>query len=90
MQVSKWGNSLAIRLPAAVVEVLELKEGDDIEITVAGDRKFELEKDKSRQEALARLFKLNWKLPEGFVFDREEINSRDPEPLSPTTATKKK
>ena len=23
MQVSKWGNSLAVRLPAAVVEVLE-------------------------------------------------------------------
>ncbi len=29
MQVSKWGNSLAIRLPAAVVEALKLKEGDD-------------------------------------------------------------
>jgi antitoxin MazE len=35
MQVSKWGNSLAIRLPAAVVEVLGLKEGDDIEIGIA-------------------------------------------------------
>ncbi|MGB5735348.1 MAG: AbrB/MazE/SpoVT family DNA-binding domain-containing protein [Thiohalocapsa sp.] len=29
MQVSKWGNSLAVRLPAAVVEALELREGDD-------------------------------------------------------------
>jgi antitoxin component of MazEF toxin-antitoxin module len=38
MQVSKWGNSLAIRLPASVVEVLGLKEGDDIEIHVAGAR----------------------------------------------------
>ena len=38
MQVSKWGNSLAIRLPVAVVEALELKEGDDIEIRVAGSR----------------------------------------------------
>jgi antitoxin MazE len=28
MQVSKWGNSLAVRLPAAVVEALGLKEGD--------------------------------------------------------------
>ena len=34
MQVAKWGNSLAVRLPAAVVEALELKEGDDIEIHV--------------------------------------------------------
>ena len=39
MQVSKWGNSLAIRLPAAVVEALELKEGDDIEIHVVDERK---------------------------------------------------
>jgi antitoxin MazE len=32
MQVAKWGDSLAIRLPAAVVEALKLKEGDDVEI----------------------------------------------------------
>ncbi|WP_254045379.1 AbrB/MazE/SpoVT family DNA-binding domain-containing protein [Thiohalocapsa sp. ML1] len=25
MQVSKWGNSLAVRLPAAVVEALDLR-----------------------------------------------------------------
>ena len=31
MQVSRWGNSLAIRLPASVVEALDLKEGDSIE-----------------------------------------------------------
>jgi antitoxin MazE len=36
MQVSKWGNSLAVRLPASVVEILDLKEGDDIEIHVMG------------------------------------------------------
>lgn len=40
MQVAKWGNSLAVRLPAAVVEALELKEGDSIEIHVAGARSF--------------------------------------------------
>jgi antitoxin MazE len=32
MQVSKWGNSLAVRLPAVVVDTLGLKEGDNIEI----------------------------------------------------------
>src|SRR5215470_5284305 len=37
VQVSKWGNSLAIRLPASVVEALNLKEGDEIEIHVAGE-----------------------------------------------------
>ncbi|TIX86083.1 MAG: AbrB/MazE/SpoVT family DNA-binding domain-containing protein, partial [Mesorhizobium sp.] len=39
MQVAKWGNSLAVRLPAVVVEALELKEGDEIEIHVAEDRR---------------------------------------------------
>jgi antitoxin component of MazEF toxin-antitoxin module len=38
MLVSKWGNSLAVRLPAAVVEALDLQEGDDIEIQVEGAR----------------------------------------------------
>ena len=38
MQVSKWGNSLAIRRPATVVEALGLKEDDEVEIHVAGDR----------------------------------------------------
>ncbi|MEN9867194.1 MAG: Antidote-toxin recognition MazE, bacterial antitoxin, partial [Pseudomonadota bacterium] len=32
MLVAKWGNSLALRLPASVVQALELKEGDDITI----------------------------------------------------------
>ena len=38
MQVSKWGNSLAVRLPATVVDALGLKEGDQIEIQVADIR----------------------------------------------------
>lgn len=38
MQVAKWGNSLAIRLPAAVVEALELAEGDEIEVHVVDAR----------------------------------------------------
>jgi antitoxin MazE len=38
MQVARWGNSLAVRLPAAVVEALELKEGDEIETHVADGR----------------------------------------------------
>ena len=38
MQVAKWGNSLAVRLPASVVEVLRLKEGDEVVLLgVGGD-----------------------------------------------------
>lgn len=76
MQVSKWGNSLAVRLPSAVVEALGLKEGDPIEIRIAGDRVFEVRRDKSKQHALARLRKLRRPLPAGFVFDRDEANAR--------------
>ncbi len=76
MQVSKWGNSLAIRLPAAVVKALELKEGDDIEIRVAGSRELEVERDQSRQRALENLRKLRRPFPPGFVFDRDDIYDR--------------
>jgi antitoxin MazE len=76
MQVSKWGNSLAVRLPAAVVEALKLKEGDNIEIYVAGSREFAIGRDKSRQKAIERLRKLRRPLPDGFRFDREAANER--------------
>jgi antitoxin MazE len=76
MQVAKWGNSLAIRLPAAVVDALELKEGDQIEIRVAGDREFEVSRDRSRQRAIERLRRLRRTLPAGFTFDRLNANER--------------
>jgi antitoxin MazE len=77
MQVSKWGNSLAIRLPAAVVEVLDLKEGDQVEIEVANTRTLRVERtDAGNRAALARLRKLRGTLPADFKFDRMEANSR--------------
>jgi antitoxin MazE len=76
MQVSKWGNSLAIRLPAAVVDALGLREGDEIEICIATDRRFEVRRDGRRQAALDRLRKLRRPLPAGFRFDRDEANER--------------
>jgi antitoxin MazE len=57
VRVSKRGNSLAIRLPAALVEGLELKEGDQVEVRVAGSRNFEVSRDGRRDEALERLRK---------------------------------
>ncbi len=76
MQVSKWGNSLAVRLPASVVEALELKEGDEIEITVAGKQAFTVDRDRSRERAIEGLRRDAWTLPKGFKFDREEANER--------------
>ncbi len=76
MQVSKWGNSLAVRLPSAVVEALELKDGDQIEVRIAGPREFEVSRDRSREKALTRLRRLRRPLPAGFTFDRAEANER--------------
>ena len=76
MHVSKWGNSLAIRLPAAVVELLELKEGDEIEITVADSRRFSVSRKASRADLLKRLRAFRGRLPEDFKFDRDEANAR--------------
>ena len=76
MQVSKWGNSLAVRLPRTVVEALELKEGDEIEITIAGARRFELSRDRRREKAIVRLRALRRPLPPGFKFDRQQANER--------------
>ena len=73
MQVSKWGNSLAVRLPAAIVELLELKEGDDIEITLTGSREMRVERKPDREELIKRLRALKWELPPDFKFDRNEI-----------------
>ena len=55
MQVGKWGNSLAVRLPAAVVEALGLKEGDEIEIEIAGDRTLRVERDRELAPVVVRL-----------------------------------
>jgi len=76
MKVAKWGNSLAVRLPSAVVEALALKEGEEIEIRVAGARTFRVSRDTSKQQALERLRQLRRPLPKGFKFDRVEINTR--------------
>lgn len=76
MQVGKWGNSLAVRLPAAVVDALQLKEGDEIEVEVADPRTFRVNRDITRDDALEVLRALGWQLPPGFRFSRDEANER--------------
>jgi antitoxin MazE len=76
MQVSRWGNSLAVRLPAAVVEALGLQEGDEIAIEVADPHHFRIARDPRRDEALDTLRSLGWTLPEGCRFERDDANAR--------------
>jgi len=80
MQVAKWGNSLAVRLPAAVVQALELKEGEEIELHVVGERTLEVARKAQPQELLARLRRLRGRLPADFRFDRLEANEEDRNP----------
>ncbi len=76
MQVAKWGNSLAVRLPAAVVEALRLKEGDEIEIHIAAAREFGVARKPSRKDFLNQLRAYRGRLPRDFKFDREQANIR--------------
>ena len=76
MRIAKWGNSLAIRLPASIVEALELREGDEIEVHVAGRRAFDIARDSSREHALARIRAFRKDLPPDGKFDRAEANAR--------------
>lgn len=76
MQVAKWGNSLAVRLPSSLVEALELREGDDIEIIIDTPRTFAVRKKPGAEELLERLRHFRGKLPADFKFSRDEANER--------------
>ena len=77
MQIAKWGNSLAVRIPAAVAQALELKEGDDIEFLVAEPRVFAIRKRPAAQaDFLEKVRRFRGRIPADFIFDREEANAR--------------
>jgi antitoxin MazE len=76
MRVVKWGESLAIRLPTAVIEALDLKEGDEIELHATGMREATIVRKASRNELLERLRAFRGRLPDDFKFDRDDANDR--------------
>ena len=74
MQVAKWGNSLAVRFPASLVAALDLKEGEEVELHMVGEKNFEVNKKPTPTELLTRLRQLRGRLPSDFHFDRLEAN----------------
>lgn len=76
MQVARWGNSLALRLPASVVKALDLKEGDDVTIIAADERELAIKRKPTPAELIERLKKYRCSLPADFKFDRLEANAR--------------
>jgi antitoxin MazE len=81
MQVAKWGNSLAVRLPAKLVAELGLAEGDEIEIVKASRERLEIERKSKRRAAIEDLRKLHDKLssgvPAGYRFKRSDAYDED-------------
>jgi antitoxin MazE len=76
MRVASLDGNLAVCLPQAVVDVLGLKEGDDVEIHINGDRSLDIEVTNRRLRALETLRSLQRPFPPDFKFDREEANAR--------------
>ena len=76
MKVSKWGNSLAIRLPVHVIDGLGLKEGDDVQLRLEGSRDLTVSRKPDLEELFERIRKYRGLMPADFKFDREEANER--------------
>jgi antitoxin MazE len=76
MRVSKWGDSLAVRLPKAPVEKMALSAGDELNIVDVAERMLVVQKEDRRAAALERLASLNWTLHPNYRFDRDEANER--------------
>jgi antitoxin MazE len=76
MQVSKWGDSLAVRLPKALVEKMGLSDGDELNIVDVAERTLIVAKEDRRNAAIERLTSRNWTLPPDYKFDRDEANER--------------
>ena len=76
MQVAKWGNSLAIRLPMALVKRMDLAEGDEVELTVRGPGQLGLIAKPSKDAVVAALREFEGRLPPDFKFERDQANER--------------
>ena len=76
MLVSRWGNSLGVRLPRALVQKLGLEPGDELEVVSASRARIILTRDDRRAKAVQRMRRRALPLPEGYAFDREETNTR--------------
>ncbi|MGO9005753.1 MAG: AbrB/MazE/SpoVT family DNA-binding domain-containing protein [Beijerinckiaceae bacterium] len=76
MQVSKWGNSLAVRLPKKLVEELKLAPGDELAVIVATKHTISVEKIDRKAQFLKDVEQFRFPLPDGYKFDRDEANER--------------
>jgi antitoxin MazE len=76
MKFAKWGNSIAVRIPADVVAKLGISPDQEVQIKVTGDNSFEVTRDRRREEAIEKLRSMRFALPDDYAFNREELHER--------------
>ena len=76
MLISRWGNSLAVRLPRKLVKEMGLVEGDDLQVVAARKGVLEVEKVDRRAAFLEAMEQFHLSLPPDYRFDRDEANER--------------
>lgn len=81
MQVAKWGNSLAVRLPVALVQTLGIADGDELLLQPAPRRDglpalVNVVRQPGKLEQLQAIRRLRAPWPTDFSFDRDEANAR--------------
>jgi antitoxin MazE len=75
MQVARWGNSLAVRLPIDLVRKLDLKEGDQIDL-VADEGTLKVLRRPRTDEVLEGLRRFRGKLPAAERLSRDAAHER--------------
>ena len=76
MKVARWGNSLAVRLPQVLADKLGVREGDEIDLVPAGERRLGVVHDRRKEDMIARMDALSAPLPPDYKFDRDDANAR--------------
>ncbi len=76
MIVSKWGNSLAVRLPKSLVDELGLNEGDELAVVKARSREIAVAKEDRKTDFLSAMVKFNWPAAKDYKFNRDDANAR--------------
>jgi antitoxin MazE len=78
MHIARWGNSLAVRIPAKTVKALALKEGDEVELDLkVVEGELSTSQQANRLAALERLRGLRGSLTQADLkYNRDDLYKR--------------